>query len=85
MKMFYQIVSALTGERTAAFSGDRGFVARLMRDEVEKHPSLGDCLVLVLVDDATDKEWEFSKAPLMKVSTFVSEYAADGVLVADKE
>ena len=85
MKMFYQIVSVITGERTSAFAGERGEVARIFKAEIEKRPSMADCLVLVLVDDATDKDWEFSKAPLMKVSTFVSEYAGEGVLVADKE
>lgn len=76
MKCFFQLIDKQTGQRSPAVSSTRNeFAATLQKN----YPNHGDeAYVLVLVDSVqldVESEWNFSRAPLMTVSTFVKEYA----------
>ena len=77
MKLFIQIVDKDSGKRSPAFSGTREELASRLANAPEFFDT---SYVLVLVDDATDAAWDFSTAPLMLVSSFVSQYATLGAI-----
>ena len=76
MKCFYQVVGALDGLRSDAFSLTPVGMAVSLRRLVEQAPECADDLVLVLGDDlgSSNGEWGFSKAPIIKVSTFIERF-----------
>lgn len=71
MKCFFQLIDKKNGTRSESVGCTRAEFARVL---IEKVPAkkLKQVFVLVLVDDANKKEWEFSRAPLMRGDTFVS-------------
>lgn len=73
MKCFYQVVSVVDGTRSDAFSLTPQAMAMSLRRLMNEVPECADDLVLVLVDDigSGHGEWGFSKAPMLKVSSFV--------------
>lgn len=72
MKCFFQLVSSVDGTRTPHASDSRQSFA----DNLCKiFPDGSSHFVLVLVDDVKE-EWNFSTAPLVTVSTFISQYAS---------
>lgn len=82
MKIFAQVLSATTGERTTALGASREDMAAVLKrliDEGQTEITLDD-YVLVLVDDCgrLDEKVQFSQAPLMLVSTFITNWFVEG-------
>lgn len=75
MKCFFQLIETATGYRSSPVGFLRDEFANTLKKQLETNPALADDIVLVLVDDADATDWEFSTAPLMKVSTFVEHFA----------
>lgn len=82
MKIFAQILSATTGERTTALGASREEMAAVLKRLIDEGQTeiTSDDYVLVLVDDCgpPDEKVRFSQAPLMRVSTFISNWFVEG-------
>ena len=77
VKCFVQVISAIDGRRSEAVGVERAAYARALKNALEVHPEMAEDLVLVLIDDVVaegETSWNFSTAPLMKVSTFVENF-----------
>lgn len=71
MICFIQLVDKNTGERSHAFSLPRSEIV----DKLEKSGlNLDDVMLLVLVEDANNNDWKFSRAPLMSFNTFKAHF-----------
>jgi len=76
MKCFFQLIDKKTGTRSPAVSSTRNEFAASLQKAYPHDPD--DAYVLVLVDNMqmdVESEWNFSRAPLMTVSTFVQHFA----------
>ena len=75
---FVQLLNTADGTRSPAFGGSRIEVATaLLCWCIEQGAGVGDShMVIVLVDDATDSDWNFSTAPLLTVKNFIDQFGA---------
>lgn len=74
MKMFFQLLSQETGVRSEAVGCSRDQAGAVLAQMLERESVKPSDYVLVLVDDVTDAEWNFSTAPLMSVANFIERY-----------
>lgn len=74
MKCFFQLISRVNGVRSPVAGDDRQSFANNLR---ELFPEGSEDFVLVLVDDATASQWEFSRAPLMTINSFIKQFATE--------
>ena len=79
MKAFFQLISVETGVRSPAFGCERTDAAKtLLQWCIGQGGQAADShYVLVLVEDLSDMDWQFSTAPLMTVRRFIENFSSE--------